>query len=356
MAVPSGARSVPKALADGWPTASVESVGLSAPRLDSMEAAIRSGAFKKVTSVLIARRGKLAFETYFDGTAADLRDTRSATKSITGMLVGIAIDKGFLAGVDAPILPFFQDKQPVKHPDPRKDAMTVEDFLTMSSPLECDDWNGFSRGNEERMYLIEDWVKFTLDLPIRGVMTTGSKLPDASTGRRFSYCTAGASTLGAVLERATHSPVPEFAERHLFSPLGIRESQWVFSPMGLAQTGGGLRLRSRDLLKLAQLYANGGLWDRTRVVSESWVKASTRSHSRIDDRTEYGYFWWLRRFGSGEHPHTAFYMTGNGGQKVAVFPEIDLVTAITTTNYGTPGMHDQTDRLLAEFVLGSVLD
>ena len=144
-------------------------VGLAAQRLTRMEQSIRAGEFKQVTSVLVARRGRLAYEAYFDAEGAEgLRNTRSATKTVTGMLIGIAIERGLLSGVEARVLDFFPERQPLLNPDPRKAQITVEDFLTMSSLLECDDENSFSRGNEERMYLVEDWIRFTLDLPIRG--------------------------------------------------------------------------------------------------------------------------------------------------------------------------------------------
>jgi CubicO group peptidase (beta-lactamase class C family) len=319
-----------------------------------MEALVRSGELKKIGSVLIARHGKLAYEAYFDGDADTLRNTRSATKTVTSMLVGIAIDQSALTGVDAAILGFFPDKQPLQNPDPRKAKITVEDFLTMSSLLECDDNNDFSRGNEERMYLIEDWIKFTLDLPIRGFPSFATKPQDSPYGRSFSYCTAGVTTLGGVLERATKLPVPDFATKNLFAPLGIQKVAWALSPLGMAQTGGGLSLRSRDLLKLGQLYLNGGIWNGNRVVSEQWVKTSTRPHARIDDNTEYGYLWWLKSFQSGEKKFPAYYMSGNGGNKVAIFPDLDIAVVITSTNYSTHGMHEQTDRMLTDFILPSV--
>jgi CubicO group peptidase (beta-lactamase class C family) len=157
--------------------------------------------------------------------------------------------------------------------------------------------------------------------------------------------------LGEVLQRATKTPVPEFAKKVLFDPLGIEQAKWQFSPTGVAMTGGGLELSTRDLVKLAQLYANRGMWGDKRIAPEAWVAASVRPHLRIDDHTEYGYLWWITNFQSGGKAYPAYFMTGNGGNKVVVIPGSDLIVAITSTNYNTRGMHQQTERLLTEFIL-----
>ena len=276
----------PPAANDGWILAEAGPSGLDSAALSRMEQAVAGGEFKKITSVLVARHGKLVYEKYFDGDANSSRNTRSATKSITSILAGIAIDHHQLPGVEAKVFAYFPEKQPVANPDPRKDLITIEDFLTMSSLLECDDNNEFSRGNEERMYIIEDWVQFLLDLPIKGFAPWAAKPQDSPYGRSFSYCTAGVTTLGAVIEKATKTKLADYAAQNLFGPLGIQQVKWAYSPLGLAQGGGGMELRSRDLLKLGQLYLNGGTWDGKRIVSQEWVKASMSPHVEVDDKHE----------------------------------------------------------------------
>ncbi len=335
-----------------WPLATAQQSGLDTTVLQKMEASIRSGEFKKIGSVLIARHGKLVYEAYFDGDASTLRDTRSATKSITDVLVGIAIQERKLDGVEARIFELLpQRASRVQNPDPRKQKITIEDFLTMSSPLECDDWNDASRGNEERMYLVEEWAQFILDLPIRGRMHVGEQVPEPPYGRYFSYCTGGVFTFSEVLTKATDMRTDHYAQAKLFEPLGITHADWVYSPLNIPQTGGGLRLSSRDILKVAQLYLDGGYWDQTRIVDESWVKRSTQIHARIDEETEYGYLWWLKSFKSGAKTYPAFFMSGNGGNKILGIPSLDAAIAITSTNYATKGMHEQTEKILTNYII-----
>lgn len=347
------AYTVPEAAEDGWDVAAAGSRGHAESRLAEMNAAIAAGDFGDLTSVLVARDGRLVYEEYFKGSADDLRNTRSATKTLTGMLVGQAIERRYLQGVEAPVVEAL-GRPEMANPDPRKLAIKLEDLLTMSSVLECDDWNTFSRGNEERMYLIEDWAQFALDLPVRGIPPWQAKPEDAPYGRSFSYCTAGVFLLGRVLERAAGVKVPAFADEVLFRPLGISSFAWQMSPLGHAQTGGGLALKSRDLLKLGQLYANGGEWNGRQVVSGQWVAESLRPRAQVDERNEYGYLWWLTSVEVGGEPVPAFYMSGTGGNKVYVLPDIRLVAVVTSENFGRRDAHELSDRLMLEYVLGSV--
>lgn len=340
-----------------WLLGDVEAENLNVDRVRALDQAIRAGEFKKITSVLIARNGRLIHESYFDdGGVSLLRNTRSATKTITGMLVGLAIDQGYLTGVDQTILGIFKDKYHIENPDPRKAQMTIEDLLTMSSLLECDDWNQFSRGNEERMYLIEDWVKFALDLPIRGFPAWNPKPEDCKYGRSFSYCTAGVVLLGGALEQALGMPLDAFAKTFLFEPIGIQQVEWQFTPLGMAMTGGGLSLRSRDLLKLGQLYLDHGSWNGQQIISIEWIESSIQPRVEIDDGTEYGYLWWLKKYESDGRSVPAFFMSGMGGNKVVVFPNLNMTAVITAENFGVRNAHELADTILKEYILASVKD
>ena len=320
--------------------------------LDALPAALQAGEFHEVTSVVVNQAGNTAFEWYADDfDASTLHNTRSTTKTVTGMLVGIAIAEGHIDSVQRRISEFVPMGEAVKNPDPRKDAITIEDFLTMSSLLECDDWNPYSSGNEERMYLTENWTAFVLDLPVKGFPPWATRPEDSPYGRSFSYCTAGVTALGTVLERATGRRVEDFAQEHLFGPLEIDRVEWPQTGQGTAMTGGGLQLTTRDLAKLGRLTLSGGRSGDRQLLPPEWIAESIRPHVQIDETTEYGYLWWLKSFSGSGGARRAHFMTGTGGNRVAVFPELDLVAVVTSQNFGLREAHALTDSLIEGFVL-----
>ena len=337
---------------DGWNT---ESLFLGNTTIEKMDSLIASNNFKKISSVVVAHKGKIIFENYYnDNTSKTKHNTRSATKTITGILIGMLLKEGKLKSVEEKVADYSKVKN-IQNPDKRKAQITVEDLLTMSSILECNDWNNYSRGNEEKMYLIEDWVKFYWDLPIKGFPEWETKPEDTKYGRSFSYCTAGTVVLGDVINSVTGS-LEEYADEVLFSKLGITDYHWQKTPKGLPMTGGGLGLRSRDLLKIGQLYLNKGKWNKEQIISEDFVRESTKVHAEVGMfGYEYGYLWWLSEFGT-EQKHKAYFMSGSGGNKIVVIPSLETVVVLTST-YFRGGMEsfNQTTKLLDEYIVPELI-
>lgn len=335
-----------------WDTLQHENLGWNSKLLAKMDKDIKADEFRGMTSVIVLQDGKLVWEKYYNEGSPDLlNDTRSATKTITSLLVGAAIDAGYLKSVEQKAFSFFEDRPPPKNPDPRKREITLEDLLTMSSILECNDDNQFSRGNEERMYIIEDWVGFVLDLPVKGYAPWEAKPWDSDYGRSFAYCTAGTFLLGAVIENATSRTLAEFADEVLHEPMGITSPQWPVSPLGVHQGGGGTRYRSRDLAKIGEMVRNNGKWQRRRILPRSWIEASTKAHVDAREGVEYGYQWWRFSFDTQGEQHWHWAMSGNGGNYVFISPELKTVTVITSRAYGTSYMHSQSQRLYQDYVI-----
>jgi CubicO group peptidase (beta-lactamase class C family) len=345
----------PEDRADGWPVADAAAAGWNTTLFDALATKLADKSHAGITSVLVAHRGRLVFETYANGGEPDrLNDMRSATKTLTALLVGAAIDRGRIKDETTTVYPYFRDVVPARGLDRRKAAMTLQDLLTMSSAWECDDENQFSSGNEERMYLSENWTAFALKLPLRGYAPWNPR-PEASPyGRAFSYCTAGSFLLGAIVERATKQPLAQFAREALEQPLGIAQVQWNTATEGVGMGGGGTRYRTRDIAKFGELLRDQGRWQGKPVIAAHWIAAMLTPRAVPRDNTEYGYQIWRFRFPVQGRDEWVWAMSGNGGNYVFVAPQFDLVAVVTSTGYNNRESHPRSQALFREHVLAAL--
>jgi CubicO group peptidase (beta-lactamase class C family) len=327
---------------DGWQTATPEQVGLDPEPLAGLMQAILAGRYPQAHSVVVVRRGRLVAEEYFYGQRRRKKHClQSATKSVTAILVGIAVDQGLIPGVQVPIYELFPERRSLRWIAARY-AITLWHVLTMQAGLA---WNeeapyGDPANDNTGMNLSDDWIGYVLDRGIAG-----------PPGERYQYVSGLTILLGGIIRNATGMYVDEYAERCLFAPLGIRDYGWTRAPDGTRHTGGGLFLRPRDAAKIGQMMLDRGRWQGRRVVSEQWVTESTRQQTRPGDYA-YGYQWHLRRCQVGGRAIEAFCAAGYGGQWIFCLPALDMVVVF---NAGCYGGDSRPEEKLTEYVLPAAI-
>jgi CubicO group peptidase (beta-lactamase class C family) len=297
-------------------------------------------------SVLVARRGRLVLEEYFFGHGRDqVHDTRSAGKTFGAVMLGAAMLEGARLSPETQITRLLAGRGPFANPDPRKDAITLAHLMTHSAGLACNDNDDASPGNEETMQMQRaqpDWWKHTLDLPMAH-----------EPGVRYAYCSANTNLVGAALTTATRTWLPALFERTIARPLEFGRWHWNLIPNGEGYLGGGARLLPRDLLKIGQMYLDGGVWKGKRIVDTSWVRISTAPHMEISpattgmDSLEFGnnyiramegYLWHLGELKADPRTYHAYMASGNGGQLLVVVPDLEMVVVFTGGNYRQGGI------------------
>jgi CubicO group peptidase (beta-lactamase class C family) len=326
---------VPAAGADHWPVASPESVGLASATLCPLVQRLDEWKEANVHSVVVVRHGSLVFEHYFSG--ADERqgdklgevafgpetrhDVRSATKSIVALLMGIAVDRGWVAGIDQPVLSYFPEYADLRTPE--KDRITVRHLLTMSAGLSWNEDNYDDPNNSEiRMVDAADHYRFVLEQPVV-----------APAGQVYNYNGGGTAVIAAVLRKATGKPLDELAHTLLFEPLDITDVEWNRWGDGTPNAASGLRMCPRDLAKIGQLVLSHGAWNGKQLVPASWVDAANAPQINGAGLYFYGYHFRLgRSFVDGREVDWAA-AWGNGGQRVFIVPALDLVVVVTAGLY-----------------------
>ena len=331
---------MPTKLKDGLQSGDATAVGLDTALLDKMMNRIVRGKYPNVHSVLIIKGGKLVFEEYFyEYTKDSLQEMRSATKSMVSALTGIAIHKGFIKSKDERVVSYFPEYNLANNTDIKK-TITIENMLANQSGLDCDVSNPKSEGSEEGMDASDDWVKFTLDLPMID-----------KPGNDGRYCSGNPITIGRIIEKATHMELPAFGQKNLFGPLGITGYKWNFKPdRSNINEYCQIYLHPRDMAKFGLLYLNKGVWNNKQIIPADWVTASFQKHSVVQG-VDYGYLWWLKYLDAdGGVRYYGKAAQGNGGQKIYVFPDQDLVVAITGGNYNSKSPSDE---LISKYILPS---
>jgi CubicO group peptidase (beta-lactamase class C family) len=298
---------------EGWRSSTPEQQGLDSPTLLSMFHSIQAQS-PHLHSLLIIRHGYLVTEAYFYPFQRDLRhNLHSCTKSITSALAGVAIQEGLLEGVNQPILELLP-RPNVAEGDPRKQAITLEHLLTMTSGL---DWPEeqlpyFSiRNPSTQMYQRQNRIQYVL----------GSRVADEP-GRKFNYNSGGSHLLSAIIQERARMSTLAFAQTHLFQPLGISNVFWPADPQGINLGEAGLEMTPRDMAKFGYLYLQKGTWAGKQIVPADWVKASTETHIETHWGWGYGYQWWIR-------PGGGYSAIGWGGQYIFVLPDQDMVVVFT---------------------------
>jgi CubicO group peptidase (beta-lactamase class C family) len=333
-----GVCGAPHTLDDGWQTDAPDAHGFDGSRLCAV--ADRLQEADDVHSIVVARHGRLVFERYFAGYdepwgheskryefgATTKHDMRSVSKSIVSLLIGIAIDRGIIDRVDAPVLSFFPEIT-----SDTKEAWSrikLRDLLTMSSGIAWDENRAWSdpKNDEPRLASEADPLRYVL-----------SKTIASPPGAQWNYSGGDVELLGAIIARQSGKSLGVFARDALFAPLGITDFEWQNYPNGKVSAASGLRLRPRDAAKIGQLMLNKGPWQGVPVVSADWIEQSTiprfQAIGYFGGLFFYGRFWWLGRTLSGEREVPWISAIGLGGQRIFIVPSLDLVVVSTSGLY-----------------------
>lgn len=344
-----------------WTIAKPETAGFAPDLAARLAAGIRSGLLRGLHGIVVSRGEKIVLERYYAGddeawgrplghvdfTRSTLHDLRSVTKSIVGLLYGIALDRGLVPDPSASLLAQFPE-YPDLAADPTRNQLTIGQALTMTLGLEWDEQRPYSdpANSEIAMENAADRYRYALDRPFA-----------ATPGTRWIYSGGAVALIGGIIARGTGKTLPEFAKEALFAPLGIKSFEWAHGRDGTASAASGLRLTQRDLLKIGRAINDKGFYHGRRIIPENWIAKSFAPAAATGDGLDYGYLWFL-----GHAAPPAFQRAlpwaggfGNGGQRLWLMPEADLACVITSGNYNQPDSWVTPMRIWREIIVANLL-
>ena len=322
--------------ADDWTITTPEDQGMNSNLIDEMYDFI-SNYNLTIQSILVSRNGYIVDENYlYDGEVIEeqrfitsssgitrkngsLHVLYSCTKSIVSLLIGIAIDKGYIIGVNETFFGIFPDKWKPSYGDEMKKNITIEDLLTMRSGLQ---WN-------EVFDAFSNW--WTDNISLDYVLKKSLESPP---GSDFEYSSGNVQLLSAIIQNKTGMKTSEFARQNLFTPIGIKDDEWEWDEISwewgngtlanISYGGWGLFMTPRVMARIGLLCLTNGYWNGTQVVPESYISSVSTNHV---GNPEYGYLFWLK---NGNYYYAAGYL----GQYIIVIPEHNIVLIIfSESNY-----------------------
>lgn len=329
----------PSAKNDGWQVNDLDQLNIDPSRIETLIDNINNqrAGFLHIDSLVIVYNGELVFEqqlrdsldkadAWAGNTDIDLHVINSVTKSVNSTLLGIAIDQQLISGVDENIHDYFQHKLPIANWTTDKQNITIENWLNMRSGYEWDEWNVNylnSANLNAQMNNASDPIQFLLDRPMA-----------TTPGSTFAYSTGISFGLGRIIQLASGQSLDSYLVENLLTPLNITKYDY-WSLDNQIHTGSALYFTTRDMAKFGQLFLDGGVWNGVRVVSEEWVNASIQQRVDLnsDGTVGYGYQWWMGQFTANGQAYNTYYADGFGGQYIFVFPDLNLVIAMTGSAY-----------------------
>jgi len=349
----------PLAEDDGWPVGTLQDVGMKVDSIAELVKAIDNLSVQSVHDpyihgFLVARHGKLVAEEYFYGfNRLQPHDTRSASKSVTATLFGAIMENGTNVSPATKVYDLLYHGKPPENIDPLKKEMTVEHLLTMSSGYDCDDSDGNRPGSEDTLLDQQtnaDYYSYTLQLPLEKGLKPG---------QQAIYCSINPNLVGSVISTATNKPLLELFSGLLAEPLQLKDYHLNLQPTGEPYMGGGIKWLPRDFMKFGQLMLNGGTWNGKRIVSKEY--ALRASSPLVSMRSYYfspgyGYLWWVADFPYHGRKVKAFYASGNGGNFIVGFPELDMVVAFYAGNYADHTIQVILKDYIPNFILPALMD
>lgn len=286
-----------------FPSSSPEQQGVSSAVLDSLLLFIKN-THQNIHHFTIIRDKRTVLDTdIYPYSSQYLHDIASVTKSITALLTGIAIDKGWIKDENEPVLKFFPEIN-THHRQP--DALTIKDLLTMRSGFACGAEDGEKALSDMRK--TNDWISFIFNLPVT-----------SRPGEKFSYCSCNYYLLAEIIYRTSKMIPHEFAKKYLFGPLHIQHTKWLTNDQGINHGWGDLFLYPADMIKIGVMISDKGKWQGKQIVSAQWITKSLTTLSRLPDDKGYGYGWWT-------NDKVGYYeAAGRGRQTISVIPSKNMV-------------------------------